>query len=275
MIKNNLLNFLKKEYGEGYNELLEDLIKRNDITDITSENKSKLRILAKDLRDSLPTISIAKRNLLFSEIIKILKLDVDNIGSEKIKDETTVENKKNEDEKVKKFVKNIEKILIKYETIFNLFWLRAGDAEIEGINHEDILKKTQKALIGIKNELEKNRNEILTEYNLLEMHIQKQKNNFHFKTGSLIENKINQKNEEEYKNKKIIKDKLDIFWKNVNQYYNEFKTIFIESMEEDIKLKKQGKDDTKLIEETKKKMINLWNKLEKAYENFENEVKNN
>lgn len=273
MMKNDLLNFLRREYGDGYNELLEDLMRRNEINHLETEDKGKLRLLAKDVRDSLPTASITKRNILFSAIIRILRLDITDIGTDKISSDKEEKNRTIDELKVQKFVKNIEKSLTKYETIFNLFWLRAGEAEIEGIKHEEILKTTQKALIGIKKDLEKSRDEILAEYNLLERNYLKNKKNFHFKTGNLIEARINEKNENELKNKKIIKDIFNKFWNNVEIYYANFKKIFIESMEKDIEYKKQGKDDSLLISETKEKMIKIWSSLEESYKTFEKEIK--
>lgn len=264
MMKNNLLNFLKKEYGEGYLELYDDLIRKNEIKQLEYENKTKLKVFARDIRDSLPTLSFARRNILFSEIIKILKIDSIDLGTDKIKEEI-IEKEDIERKKLKLFIKNIELSLTKYETVFNLFWLRAGEAEMEGVSHEFILKTSQKALIGIKRDLEKNIEDILKEYRFFE-----NKNNPNFK--KIILNN-NQENDEEIKKKKEISKIIKKFWNEIEKEYDNFKTIFIESMEKEIELKKQGKNDSNLIEETKQKIIKRWNLIENSYKNFEKEIK--
>jgi hypothetical protein len=273
MIKEEIIKFLDKEYGDNAEELLQHLMNKNEISNLEHCEKGKLRMLARDIRDSLPSLSITKRNLLFASIVKILRLDIIDTSSDKFKESEEIKTYPDENKKIQKFINNVERSLSKYETVFNLFWLRAGDAELEGISHEEILKTTQKALIGIKNELEKNKNEILMEYHLLEKNIEKSKLNFHFKSSNLIEQKINEKNDEEFKRKKIIKNIVDEFWKYIEDYYSTFKKIFLQSMEKDIILKKQGLDDSKLVEETKDKMIQLWGQLEQRYKKFSDEMK--
>ena len=272
MIKEKLLSLLKREYGDGSEELLKELMDANDIENLQHEKKSKLRNLARDIRNSLPNLSFAKRNIVFSEILKILKLDVLDIGKEKVEEEeidrTQIENKK-----VDNLVKDIEKSLIKYETVFNLFWLRAGEAELEGIKHEDVLKTTQKALIGIKKDLEKSRDEIFDEFKKIEHRIKKQNRNIQFKEKNYFEHKINENNEKELKEKKIHKEIFDKFWNNIEIQYDKFKKIFIESLEKEIQLRKEGKDDTLLIQETKNNMITVWSEIEKSYKKFEKDMK--
>lgn len=272
MIKEKLLNLLKREYGEGAEQLLEDLIRSNEIHNIETEKKSKLRDLSKDIRNSLSHLSFGRKNVVFSEVLKILKLDVLDLGKEQ-KLEQEIDKPKTENKKIDFFIKDIKKSLIKYETVFNLFWLRAADAELEGIKHDDILKITQKALIGIKKDLEKSRDEVFSEFTKIENTIKKQNRNIQFKERNFFEKKIYEKNEKELNEKKIHKEIFDKFWNNVEQQYQQFKKIFIESLEKEIQLKKEGKDDTQLIEETKEKMIHVWNEIEKSYTKFEKEMK--
>ena len=272
MSKEKLLNLLKREYGDGSEELLDELMNKNEIEKIDFESKYKLRNLARDIRDHLPNLSFAKRNLVFSEILKILKLDVLSIGKEKV-EEKQIDKKFIENKKIESLVKDVEKSLIKYETIFNLFWLRAGEAELEGVSHEEVLKTTQKALIGIKKDLEKSRDEIYSEYKKTENKIKKEQRNINFKTKDFIKNKITERNNEEFENKKINKKIFENFWHDIEIQYKKFKKIFLESLEKEIKLKKEGKDDSELIEETKEKMINIWNEIEDSYKKFEKDMK--
>lgn len=272
MIRTKLEKFLRREFDEGADSILEIVLAESEVNNLEKANKYELRILAKNIRDRLPTVSLAKRNLLFAELLKILNVDLLDTGSEKFKNEGVRMHVETEHAKVERFVKQVDKSLTKYEAIFNLFWLRAGEAEQSGMNHDDIMKITQKALIGVKNDLEKTREEILIEYHLLEKNKRKLQTNFHFHAGPSLQTKIKERNNIELENKTIVKNIIEKFWKEVDKTYSQFKQIFLESMEMDIEFKKSGQNDSELIRQTQTKMMKLWSNLEKSYKIFSKEM---
>lgn len=268
MIINELNSFIKRELGDEWINKLNELKERNGIDNFETANKNDLRMFAKDLRDLIPTVSLARRNLLFAEILKILKVQVLDTSKDKLEQEEKIKKIEYEHKKIERYVKDIDKSLSKYEAIFNLFWLRAGEAELSGIKHEEIMKITSKALAGVKKDLEKSREEIMIEYQLLEKNKLKLGKGFNFRTGNFIEKKIEERNDIELKNKKLIKDVVEKLWDKVDQTFLNFKEIFINSMNKEIEIKKQGKDDSELIINTQEKMKNIWSELEQSYKEF-------
>lgn len=169
------------------------------------------------------------------------------------------------------FLLRVDKSLTKFETIFNLFWMRAGEAELRGMNHKDVLKITNKALAGIKNELNEYKNEIIKEYDIVEKKRKKRIGAFRFNITEL-EKKGEELENIEVENKRVLKNIITNFLQEIEKSYKEFENIFIKSMNQDIELKKVRKDDSDLIKNTQNKMIQIWKKLDKSFDQFKKDM---
>jgi hypothetical protein len=269
MRRAELLKFIGREVGEDGDSLLDSILQKEGIRDIDSTEKSNLKIVAKDIRDMLPTVSVTKRNMLYAEILKILDVEIQDMGKDTISSEKIKQKIEADSSRIETFVKDIDRSLTKYEAIFNLFWMRAGEAEMSGISHEAILKITSKALLGVKRDLEDSREKIMKEYNLLdENSVNRFNKKFHFKSPLFLSRSHNPQEEIDLKNKELVKSIMDRFWGDINESYETFQKIFLNSMNKEIELKRQGSDDTHLVEETQQKMVKLWGELEHSYKVF-------
>ena len=161
---------------------------------------------------------------------------------------------------VNKFWRNVDKSLTKFEVVFNLFWMHAGEAEIRGMKHEDVMRITNKALVGIKNDLEKAFGDVRREFGISDLIVRKARFNLH---GSSLE--IKEKNNISYKGEEKIVKSIESFWNKVNERYSQFKNILVESLNEEIELKKKNMKDTELMEKTETQLREIWNDINSSY----------
>ena len=155
-MEEELLRFLSYELRskEKAREIIDDAFDRFGITSLELTTQDQRKALAVYLKSQLPYHSIAKGNILLSKLLNILGYQADE---EKYKFTINKEHKEVLEKQlmIDDFLKEVDRSLIKFELIFNIFWRRAGEAELRGISHDEVIKMTRKALNGVKDELKK------------------------------------------------------------------------------------------------------------------------
>jgi len=269
-MEEELRAFLFSEFKDWkkVNKVLNEAYEESGISNLDIASPEKRRTLAMILKSEMPTVSIARGNLLFSRILSILNLEgEDNIAALKLKpkEKKVLE----ENLMIKDFWSNVDKSLMKFEIIFNMFWLRAGEAEAGGMSHSEVLKITKKAMAAVKKDLERAYIILKEKFNL-EQDSLKLKNASKNKYISLRDNGLpNYKKERAHSE---IEGYVEEFWKVIVSSYAEFEKIFFETLNKEIEIKKQGKDDSKFIEETRKKLSFIWAAIENGYKDFQKKL---
>ena len=287
-----LLAFMKKIFWEEAEVRLTEFLDKLEIPTVENSTKIQRKFLAEEIRKNFPQYSAGRRNILYAELLTILRLDIFDLGKEKLKlfsdtkyydeegnlvsgseillnrenkyfstKEEFVEYKMEKQRKVvNKFWRNVDKSLTKFEVVFNLFWMHAGEAEIRGMKHEDVMRITNKALVGIKNDLEKAFGDVRKEFGISDLIVRKARFNFH---GSSLE--IKEKNNIPYKGEEKIVKSIESFWNKVNERYSQFKNILVVSLNVEIELKNKNMKDTELMEKTETQLREIWNDINSSY----------
>ena len=269
-MEEELISFLYHEFKDRkkVNSLLRDAYSEAGISNLDIANPEKRRTLAMILKSEMPTVSIARGNLLFSRILSILNLEgVENINTLKLnpKEKKILE----ENIMVKDFWSNVDKSLMKFEIIFNMFWLRAGEAEARGMSHSEVLKITKKAMAAVKKDLER-------AYFLLKEKFNLDENSYILKNASEKNYvSLREENTPDYRKEKKhseIEGYVEEFWKVIVSSYAQFERIFFDSLNKEIKLRKKGVDDNQFIEETRKRLSFIWAAIENGYKDFQRKL---
>lgn len=300
--------FMKKIFKENGDRLLLEQLQSLSIKNVNEATTSQRKQLAESIKNSLPYVSLARMNIYYAELLKILNLEILDIGKDKLdlisgqkfydeegneidSEEIFFNRDKNKKyfeskeeyiqyrmEKQKKVVNHfwskVDRSLTKFEVVFNLFWLKAGEAEIRGMQHKDVMEITNKALIGIKKDLFNAFGDVKNQFGIKNNDQKSFVPKFNFKNTPPLR-KIDESIKElkkRYKGEEKIIEKIDEFWDQVDFLYNEFKDIFVISLNKEIEMKRRNLNDRELINMTEKKMIGIWSQMENAYESLKKEL---
>lgn len=299
---------MKKIFKENGDRLLLEQLQSLSIKNVNEATTSQRKQLAESIKNSLPYVSLARMNIYYAELLKILNLEILDIGKDKLdlisgqkfydeegneidSEEIFFNRDKNKKyfeskeeyiqyrmEKQKKVVNHfwskVDRSLTKFEVVFNLFWLKAGEAEIRGMQHKDVMEITNKALIGIKKDLFNAFGDVKNQFGIKNNDQKSFVPKFNFKNTPPLR-KIDESIKElkkRYKGEEKIIEKIDEFWDQVDFLYNEFKDIFVISLNKEIEMKRRNLNDRELINMTEKKMIGIWSQMENAYESLKKEL---
>ena len=301
-----LKNFLKRIFKEDTESILRYHLNSVGLSNVDAASPQQRKQLAESLKSAFPYASIAKTSVLYAELLKTLNLQVGDIEKTKIslteekiyydeegneissdevffgnddkkffssKEEYVNYKMDNQNKVINHFWSNIDKSLTKFEVIFNLFWLKAGEAELRGIKHSEVMKITNKSLVGIKKDLENAFNELKERFGIKEIIEKDQKKKFHLKEAPELKDKSLEKEmKKRYFGEEEILKEIQQFWTRIESLYSEFNQIFVKTLNKEIELKKQNVDDDELIRITEKSMIKIWNKIEKEYDDLRTKI---
>lgn len=305
-MQHELKSFLKRIFREDAESILRFHLNEIGLANVDSATAVQRKTLASSLKSAFPYSSIAKTSILYAELLKVLKLQITDIikkeinlssnqtyydedGNEVSSEEilynegnkTYFESKEEyvnfrmekQNKIVQHFWNKIDKSLTKFEVVFNLFWLKAGEAELRGIEHINVMKITNKSLIGIKKDLEESFEDIKKQFEIKDKIVKSQKVQFHFKDSPDLKNRMIEKiKNKRYFGEEEIIEEIKQFWNHVDDLYDEFTRLFKISLDREIELKRNNLDDSELIKTTEKKMIEIWNKIEHEYQELKNKI---
>jgi hypothetical protein len=305
-MQHELKSFLKRIFKEDTESILRYHLSSLGLSNVDAATPQQRKQLAESIKNGFPYSSIAKTSILYAELLKILNLQVTDLEKTKIsvydnkiyydeygneissdevffnrEDKTFFTSKEEyiqfrmekQNKVINSFWSKIDKSLTKFEVIFNLFWLKAGEAELRGIKHSGIMKITNKSLIGIKNDLEESYEEVKKQFGLKSIIEKNQKIQFHLKDAPELKDKtIEFEKKKRYLGEEEILNEIKTFWNKIEYEYSNFKKLFIESLNKEIELKKNNKEDSELIKKTEDKMIKIWNQIEEEYSNLKQKI---
>lgn len=302
-MQHELKVFVKKVWKEDSERIFREQLDSAGIYNVDGATTAQRKQLAQGLKASFPYVSLAKTNVLYAELYKILNLQVFDIGKDKLdiitgetywdefgnevdsedafydksgkkffinKEEYTQYRIETQRKVVNHFWSQVDRSLTKFEVIFNLFWLKAGEAELRGMKHKDVMKVTNKALLGIKKDLKNAFNEVKTQFGIKIEENKGPKVKFHFKNLPKLK-KVHQdlaEMKKKYKGEDEIIQAIEEFWTKINTLYLEFKELFMISLNKEIELRKRNMSDQDLIDLTEDKIMEIWKVIERSYENL-------
>ncbi len=271
-MKDELLQFLLVEMRsrEKAERILEDGMEQLGIKTIEIEGPEKRRALAVYLKSELPYHSVARSNIIFSKLLNILSVET----NERAQTRFNIDEKYNKvlEQKlmIEDFWKDVDKSLMKFEIIFNLFWLRAGEAEARGMTHDEVLDVTHKAMNAVKEELERS-------YEHLKRKFELEDDVFQFtKKARFISLRGDPQQQREIKEvdtyRTQLKQYIQGFWDVVTKDFGNFERIFFESLDHEVELQSKHQSDTAFVEEVRKKLAFLWADIEHGYEELKKQL---
>jgi hypothetical protein len=265
-------DFLKREFKDRWNELLSEQLKKLKIDNINNAEDQIKRIFLSNIL-GLIDVSAQKKEIYNSELKKILGLKTnaskDSFKSEQNKDVKLLD-KSLDDIKKEMFSvvrKEIDGGYYKVESIFNLFWLKAIEAELKGIKHEKVMSVVKDALDMVRNDV-----------NLvfIKFEDEAELNKEFFKLLNTINKyvSINPPTNERYEKKKEVASIIFNTKKKFNNQYDGFINFFINTINEQIKFKKTGRSDFYLVNSDKKNALKTWDAIKNTYSNMSDSFKN-
>ncbi|MEM4755940.1 MAG: hypothetical protein QW594_02295 [Candidatus Woesearchaeota archaeon] len=268
MMEDDLLQFLRTEFQsrEKARQVLEEARQQVGIRNLEIASQEERRQLAIAIKGELPHRSVARGNIIFAKLLTILKVAIDEQADTTFKlDEkfrAAIERKL----KLENFWKEVDKSLMKFELIFNMFWLRAGEAEARGMSHEEVLRLTHKAMNAVKEELEKSYLQLKREFEVQENALRVAHKTQYVSLHDDIAIKPPVDEHQAMRNE--LKEYIEEFWLIVMKNYAKFEEIFFKTLEKEIAYKKMHLDDSAYIDEVRKKLSFIWVEIENGYKDL-------
>jgi hypothetical protein len=253
-------SFMKREFGARGIKLLNELYAKLGVDDIAAASDDIKKKFLSEVQPEFRQKSLSKAGVLTSEVMSIIKLRDDSTKGGAVQ--------KVDHEFIKRYISlqgqtQLKSTYAKIEAIFNLFWVNASEAFQKGVSVPVIHKVTSNILAGVKEDLYSICEEIEKKFNLdtsskngIMSHTKKEGFNL---SGDKLESV-------EDDTKDPVEVIFNEFKRTVDTSYDKFYKLFMKTLDEDIELRKQGKDDTQLREQTKKDTKIIWDDILTAYE---------
>jgi hypothetical protein len=266
-----LASFLKREFKGKWKEILEEQTKKLKSDNIMFSDEEVRRIFAANIVGLLE-VSPQKKEIYNSELKKILGIKTfTQKGDFKFEEKRELKLldkplSQIKEELITEVKREIDGGYYKVESIFNLFWLKAIEAELKGVKHERVMKIVKESLNVIRNDV-----------NLVFLKFEDaaELNKEFFKLINKI-NKyvaINPPMSEKTEKKKKVANIIYDTRKNFNDGYENFVKYFLDTINEQIRFKKTGKSDFYLVNSDKESAQNAWNNIQNIYKKMSESFK--
>jgi hypothetical protein len=267
-VNSQLDEFLKREYKDRWKDVLSDQLKKLKIENIMLADDEIKRIFVTNILAGLE-ISAQKKEIYNSELKKILEIKTysikDRLGTEEKREVKLLDKPLNDirEELLSAVRKEIDGGYYKVESIFNLFWLKAIEAELKGVKHETVLKIIKDSLNIIKHDV-----------NLvfIKFEDEAELNKELFKIVNTISKyfTINPPTSDRNEKRKDVAKLIDETKKKFDSNYDNFVNFFLNTINEQIKFKKTGRSNFYLVNSDKDTAIGTWKIIKDAYEKMSN-----
>ena len=288
--------FMHKVFGEDGDYILNKVYQEVGIADIDLVTIETKKQFARTLRNYFKEHSYVRQTVLYAELLKVLNLDIynqkntiddpeaiiyDEEGNEVRRKDADRKNHKYFDSKkdfimfrvgrqstaVNTFLEGVDQSIAKFEVIFNLFWNRAGEAELRGMKHEQVVEITNKAFEGVKEGISKTYEKVMKKFNLKHTPVIK---NFKFEFVDF--EKPKPKVKEAYPGEFKISDLIEVFKDKIELYERSLQRVFYISLSKNIDLQKSQESNQYLIEETQYDVRTIWKNVHEDYEDLKQEI---
>jgi len=272
MVYVKLRSFLNDVFKTRGDHILEDAMSRGGIVDIDSADDIHKKNFADYILKNYMNYSPQRNKFIYEKLLEILEIGgMFDIGDYQ---KTVKITKSDENIILSSLVVYEQKVrqgFAKYEVILNLFWLKGVEAEIKGINKKFVAKIIKKSLNSVKQNLNNAFDELIVDLDLSK-YIRK-------KGPILLKLKIF--DEPEYRTSLKVPDektgflieKVHAFKKNLDNASVRLKELFLNTLEEDVRLKSSGHDDSSVIEKIKTEILNEWKAQHRLYNETYKEIK--
>jgi len=265
MVYVELRGFLDDIFKGRGKEVMQDGMSHVGFVDVDQTNHEERKKFADYLLKNHMHFSAQKNRLLYEQMLNILE-----IGTEfDLMDyrETIKETKKEENiitASLTVFWAKIEQAYAKYEVILNLFWLKGVEAEMHGKDRKYVGKIIGKALISVRHDARLAYRDLLRDLDL-NKYMQKRKPHL-LKIRLFDDIKFNTQQKVPDKEMAYLLNTVQTLFSAIDKSSTYIEKALLESMEEDLKLKANGKSDDRLVVDLQNKLIQKWNSLKDAYE---------
>jgi len=256
--------FLKREYKERWKDVLSEQLKKLKVENIMLAEDEIKRIFVTNILASLE-MSAQKKEIYNSELKKILGIKTysinERLGGEEKREVKLLDRPLNDikEELLSAVKKEIDGGYYKVESIFNLFWLKAIEAELKGVKHETVMKIVKDSLNIIKHDV----NLVFIKF---EDEAELNKELFSIVNTISKYFTVNPPTSEKNEKRKEVAKLIDNTKKNFNSNYDGFVNFFLDTINEQIKFKKTGRSNFYLVNSDKESAIGTWKKIKDSYE---------
>src|SRR3989344_158402 len=262
---NNMLldEFLKREFKEKWKDILADQLHKVNTSNINeADNQSKLLFIDNLLRAM--DVSPQRKEVYNSELKKILGIRVidkkivrgaTEEGKRKLLDKSIEEIKRELCGEVKR---EVDGGYYKVESIFNLFWLKAVEAELKGVKHETVMKVVRDSLNIIKEDVHLIflRYEDEAELNKEFMKVIRKINTFF---------SLNAPTSPQSEKRKEVANLISNVQDGFDSNYDDFVKTFLQTINEQVHFKRTGRSDFYLVNADRDNALKTWDRIKSAY----------
>ena len=232
MVSQDLIDFMRGQFGSRCLKVLNDLHQKLGIDDVEESNVESRKNFILELQPMLREKSFSKSEIMISELMSILDIKIQPAEVHHLGIRT--ENKA----LIRSYVETEAEKKIKYSfeemnSLTLLYLAKTKDALKQKIHPKAIESMTSKVLMGLKHTLLSVSDDIENKYNVrtsLEFINQRIKE---------LEERGDYMNEEELKNQKNLAIALDRYHKKINTIFDRYYETFIYTLRKKIKLEKE------------------------------------
>lgn len=262
---NNMLldQFLKREFKDRWKEVLSEQLRKVNTSNINEADTQKKHLFIDNLLRTI-NVSPQRKEVYNSELKNILGIRFierkvvkgsTSLGKKKLLDKSIEEIRQELCQEVKR---EVDGGYYKVESIFNLFWLKAIEAELKGVGHETVMKIVRDSLNIIKRDVHLIflRYEDEAELNKEFMRVIKKINSF-FSIDPLSSSRHNKRKEVG----QLIMRVQDAF----DSSYDDFVKTFLETINDQVQFKRTGRSDFYLVNADRNNALKTWDHIKDAY----------
>lgn len=266
MVYTELRSFMNEAFKGRANDIYTQAVSDCGIIDIDMATKEQRKKFADYLLKHYINFSPQKNRYLYEQLLNILEIG-GMFSLRDYRDTVQAVDKKEESIILSSLVvywHKVEQAFYKYEVILNLFWLKGVEAELHGANKEYVMKIIKQALVQIREDTKLAYQDLLEDLDLTRF--QHRKSASFFKIKIFEETEITRPEDlpdgETYALLRIV----NALHRTLMQPFEKIHALLLQSVEEDLQLRSQGRSDGEFIERLKTIIIAELEVLKSTYQ---------
>ncbi len=247
-------------------EILDQEYRKFGIDDIETADENQKFQLVNEIISKYGKFSSQRNRLLYDSMLEVLSLKPKiNIETAKVTDVGPTENiVLNE---LKQYGKKLNNFYEDYELVLNIYWQKGLEMIFKGEEEYEVLATVSRELRALRQQLFDHYTDMLESLHLSQINKlarMRRSEVFHLTGESMINFTPNLNNQQ-----KQLLNILHEFWNKIQLTLSELRDLFLDAMDEDIKLKRRSYDDQELVSFTQDEIKMIWNKLINEYDNLQ------
>ncbi len=266
MLYDDLRNFFRDVFQNRGKDILDRSMKEIGILNFDYANPQQKSDFASHIRKNYLNFSALKNKYIYHKLSIILGLST---FSETRGDD--LEEKKEEQDSMVTIVQNalnslwsmIERSYMEYGIIINLFWEKGVDAQLKGRDKKEIHDIIKKSLVTVNKNLSKAYSQLLYDLDLEKY--QKSHKHSLFRIKLFKDMEFEEKSFVPDEKTKFLIDKVKLLKKGIADTFGFLESLLMRSIDYELFLKIERKDDSNLITGLQAEITNHFKKLKKIY----------